>query len=243
MPPATATTLERHAYERWHDSLGVDAEIDTPWHRQIVAQLGRNDYRIEGRVLEIGCGRGGFACWLASHPGVSAVVAADFSGVAVTKGWHHAAQQHVDTVRWAVADIQRIPFAPASFDNVVSCETIEHLPSPRSAIAELFRVVRPGGRLYLTCPNYMGPIGLYRGYMRLRGQVFTEEGQPINRFLLLPLTLRWLRVAGFRVESFDSAGHYLPWPGAPPRDMGVLRPSWLARWFGLHACVVATKPR
>ena len=239
---ASAATGDRDAYENWHARLGVDAAVDTPWHRQLRARLDQAEVPLRGRVLEIGAGRGGFAVWLAARPGVSRVVAADFSGVGVRMGRAHAVQHGITSLDWTVADIQSVPFASGVFDAAFSCETIEHVPSPATGLKELCRILRPGGRLYLTCPSYLGLIGAYRLYLRLRGRPFTEEGQPINRFLLLPVTLAMVRSAGFRIDWFGSTGHYLPWPGAPPRDLGDLRPAWLVRWFGLHSCIIATKP-
>ena len=89
-------------------------------------------------------------------------------------------------MKWETGDIQAIAHPAASFDTVFSCETIEHVPDPRQAIRELARVLCPGGRLFLTCPNYLGLMGLYRGYLRLTGRRYREEGQPINQFLILP---------------------------------------------------------
>jgi 2-polyprenyl-3-methyl-5-hydroxy-6-metoxy-1,4-benzoquinol methylase len=46
-----------------------------------------------------------------------------------------------------------VPFASASFDLVWCSEVLEHLADPRAALAELRRVLRPGGVLLLTTPN------------------------------------------------------------------------------------------
>jgi SAM-dependent methyltransferase len=240
--PRAGLPTSREAYENWHARLDVDTAADTPWHRQVRARVEEAPLPLRGRVLEIGAGRGGFASWLATRQGVTRVVAADFSGVGVRMGRAHAARQGLTSLDWTVADIQSIPFASGAFDAVFSCETIEHIPSPAQGLKELWRILRPGGRLFLTCPNYLGLMGAYRAYLRLRGRPFTEDGQPINRFLLLPVTLAMVRAAGFQIDAFGSTGHYLPWPGAPPRDLGEVGPSWLARWFGLHSCVVATRP-
>jgi hypothetical protein len=102
-------------------------------------------------------------------------------------------------------------------------------------------VLRPGGRLFLTTPNYLGPMGAYRGYLRLTGRRFTEEGQPINHLLVAPMVRRWVRAAGLRIVLTTSSGHYLPFPGRPPVLL-VERSRWLAP-FGLHALTVAEKPR
>lgn len=238
-------TESRQAYETWHERLDVDAETETPWHRLVKARLDPARDLAGKRVLEIGCGRGGFACWLAtSEPHAPAeVVAADFAETAVAKGKAFAARRGLSGITWEVADIQALEHADATFDTVVSCETVEHVHDPRRALRELARVLKPGGRLLLTAPNYLGTMGLYRGYMRLTGRRYTEEGQPINNFLLLPRVRAWVTAAGLRVSEVDGVGHYLPFPRRPPIEVPLLNePRMLTRWFGLHSLVVAEKP-
>ena len=48
------------------------------------------------------------------------------------------------------ADAHALPFADASFDNVVAIETLEHLRDPQRAIREITRVLRAGGRVLVT---------------------------------------------------------------------------------------------
>ena len=234
----------RASYDAWHDRFPVDADTNTPWHRLVRAQLDAGRDLAGRRVLEIGCGRGGFACWMAGQVAPAGqVVAADFSGTAVEKARSFAAGQGVRGVVWEVGDIQRIAHPDASFDTVVSCETIEHVPQPRRAIGELARVLKPGGRLFLTTPNYLGTMGLYRIYLRLRGRRYTEEGQPINNALLLPVTRAWVASAGLRVLSTSAAGHYLPLPGRPPIAISAIEnPHGVQRWVALHSLIVAEKP-
>jgi 2-polyprenyl-3-methyl-5-hydroxy-6-metoxy-1,4-benzoquinol methylase len=240
----TVTESARSAYEAWHGRLDVDAESDAPWHRLVKQHLDPARDLRGRRVLEIGCGRGGFACWLASRgeDGPAEVVAADFAEAAVAKGEAFARSRGLERLTWEVADIQAIAHPDASFDTVVSCETVEHVPDPRRAVGELARVLRPGGRLFLTTPNYLGAMGLYRGYMRLTGRRYTEEGQPINNFTLLPRTRAWVARSGLRVRAVDGVGHYLPFPGRPPVELPVFdNPRIVQRWFALHSLVVGEK--
>lgn len=234
----------RAAYDRWHEPIAADEISHTPWHRLLRRHLDLAA-DVAGRwVLEIGCGRGSLTRWLIAQPERPArLVAADFSETALRKASAAALKAGLGPVHWKQCDIQALPFRDASFDTVISCETIEHVPDPARAVREMTRVLRPGGRLLLTTPNYLGPLGLYRGYLRLTGRRFTETGQPINRFTMLPVTRAWARRAGLEIERVDSEGHYVPWPGRRPAEIPALaHPHSVMRWFGLHSIVVAHKP-
>ena len=53
-----------------------------------------------------------------------------------------------------VADAIRLPLPTASFDRVIAAEVLEHITDDRSAIAELARVLRPGGTMAVTVPRW-----------------------------------------------------------------------------------------
>jgi SAM-dependent methyltransferase len=52
-------------------------------------------------------------------------------------------------------DALSLPFADGEFDRVVAAEVLEHIPDDRIAIAELARVLRPGGTLAVTVPRWL----------------------------------------------------------------------------------------
>jgi 2-polyprenyl-3-methyl-5-hydroxy-6-metoxy-1,4-benzoquinol methylase len=242
---AAAGAGAARAYDLWHTAIVGEDHADSPWHRLIRRHLDPARDLAGRRVLEIGCGRGGFSRWLASaDPPPAEVCAADFSEAAVRRGEAAARAAPPTPARlvWSVGDIQAIDHPAASFDTVFSCETIEHVPDPRRAVRELARVLRPGGRLFLTTPNYLSLTGLYRLYVTLSGRTFTECGQPINNLTMLTTNVNWVIRAGLRVTAVDGAGHYLPVPGRPPVRIPALD-SWRPlRWLALHGLVVAEKP-
>ena len=239
-----ADSQARAVYESWHERVQRDAATaDRPWHDLVFAHLQPSD--LDGRaVLEIGCGRGELACELVTGATPPArLIAADFAHAAVRLGRARAAGRDIAGVTWMVADVQHIGLPDASVDTVISCETIEHLPDPVQALREFSRVLRPGGRLILTTPNYFGPFGLYRAYLRLRGRRYTEGDQPICRLTMLPRTLFWVWRSGLRVRAAAASGQYLLAPGRLPWEPGVLkRLNWLLWPLGLHSLVVAEKP-
>lgn len=55
------------------------------------------------------------------------------------------------------ADGAALPFAAAGFDAAICAELLEHVPDPRAVLAEVARVLRPGGRLVITVP-FLYPI-------------------------------------------------------------------------------------
>jgi 2-polyprenyl-3-methyl-5-hydroxy-6-metoxy-1,4-benzoquinol methylase len=231
----------RAAYDTWHGYHEVDRDANSPWHELLFAHLDTARDLDGRRVLEIACGRGGLACRLASGPHRPRhLLAADFSTTAVAKGRLHAQQRGLH-LQWSVSDLHACPLCDGAFDTVISCESIEHLEHPQVACREFARVLKPGGRVYVTTPNYLGPLGLYRAYARLRGRPYTEGGQPINRFMLLPRTCHWLRRAGFRVVNVDAIGHYVPWPGRPWQRLSALDGLPVLRWLALHSIVVGEK--
>jgi 2-polyprenyl-3-methyl-5-hydroxy-6-metoxy-1,4-benzoquinol methylase len=229
----------RGAYEKWHQLHGIDPDANAPWHRMLKPLLASEP--LDGKtLLEIGCGRGDFSCWLAKNTRAR-TTAADMSAVAIGKGreFGNAAGLSID---WELTDIQSIAHPSNCFDYVISCETIEHVQDPQRAVKELARVLKPGGKLFLTTPNYLNLIGLYRGYLRLKGQRYTETGQPINRFVLLPRTIRWIRTSGLRILRAESRGLYLPIPGRPWTLLDTVeRPRSLTKWIGLHSLAIAQK--
>jgi SAM-dependent methyltransferase len=240
---ASTEARAREAYEGWHRRVESEtAAGESPWHHLVARQLTPALFS-RSRVLEIGCGRGEFVRRLIDAFGAPRqFVAADFAASAVQLGRGRLRPGHQTGVSWAVASIQDIPLADRTFDIVISCETIEHVVDPVKALRELHRVLRPGGTLMLTTPNYLGPMGLYRAYLRAVGRRYTEGGQPICHLTSLPRTMAWPRRAGFRVRHVDASGHYAPWPGRQPFELSDLdRVRWL-RWFALHALVVAERP-
>jgi SAM-dependent methyltransferase len=236
----------RRTYDAWHaraESPGAVA--DAPWHELLFRHLDPARDIAGRRVLEIGCGRGELAARVGEGTTAPQLyVAADFAGAALTFARRRSyGVRHGGTLRYAVTDMQAVGLRSGLFDTVISCETVEHLRDPVAALREVARVLRPGGRLFLTTPNYLGLFGAYRVYLRATGRRYTEGDQPICRVTSLPRTVRWVKRAGMRLVTLDADGHYTLWPGRVPARREC--PPWLsaAIWpFGLHSIVVASKP-
>lgn len=108
------------------------------------------DLPAPARVLELGCGLG--FLWRQNADRIPAswqLVLTDFSRGMLTaaRTWLHEADV---AATYLVADAQRIPFATAEFDAVIANHMLYHVPNRPAALAEIRRVLRPGGRLYAS---------------------------------------------------------------------------------------------
>jgi SAM-dependent methyltransferase len=124
------------------------------------------DYRRLGagqgdRLLDLGCG-GGRHAFEAMRRGLS-VVALDADAAEVKDAAalieamlsdDEATRGHGGTGQGLVGDGLALPFPDGAFDRVIAAEVLEHVPSDGPAIAELARVLRPGGTIAVTVPRW-----------------------------------------------------------------------------------------
>ncbi len=104
--------------------------------------------RIQGNILENGCGVGMYVEHLAPFGGKIFGLEFDFE---------RASEAGTNSPRIFNAAGEFVPLPSGTIDLILSHEVIEHVQSDRAAICEMIRVLRPGGRIVLFCPN--------RGYL------------------------------------------------------------------------------
>ncbi len=101
------------------------------------------------RYLDAGCGDGRYLAALARAERPSQVVATDISDRILQVAREAAASAGID-VETARANLEALPFADESFDVVLCTQVIEHLLDPSRGLAEIARVLAPGGTAIVT---------------------------------------------------------------------------------------------
>ncbi|HEY2815047.1 MAG TPA: class I SAM-dependent methyltransferase [Acidimicrobiales bacterium] len=146
----TADHWEAHA-GWWQD--GFTDGVDPEYEEQILP-LATECLSGATEILDVGCGEGQVARLAHSLPGVRRVVGIDPT----------AAQVDVAVARgggptYARAAAAKLPFRDGRFDAVVACLVFEHIHDVDDAIAEVARVLRPGGRFafFLNHPLLQTP--------------------------------------------------------------------------------------
>lgn len=115
----------------------------------------------QARVLDNGCGIGTYVAHL--RPLAREVWGLDYERDRVAE-----AARRLGPERLVVGAGEALPFPDASFDVVISNEVIEHVRDDRESVSEMVRVLTPGGRAVVFCPNRWYPVEQHGVFWRGR---------------------------------------------------------------------------
>ncbi|HJY32061.1 MAG TPA: class I SAM-dependent methyltransferase [Actinomycetota bacterium] len=185
---------------------------DPRWRRFLVSKVNA----IPGSwVLDVATGTGLVARELASKN--VRVVGLDQSAAMVARGVEAVRRRGLDErVRFTLGQAQALPFADGSFDAVTFTYLLRYVVDPAATVAELVRVLRPGGVMasleFHVPPEPWARAGWFaytRSAMPLVGWTVSNEWYRTGRFLArsitefverypLPVQVRWWQEAGMR---------------------------------------------
>ena len=132
--------LRRFILEQWYNPGFVGLWVNPFFHarRELFRSINRFGSKIEGRVLDVGCG---------SKPYQALFAASEYVGLEIDTPDNRLRKQ---------ADVfysgDVFPFPAQNFDSVVCSQVLEHIFSPEKFLGEIFRVMRPGASMLLTVP-------------------------------------------------------------------------------------------
>ncbi len=166
------------------------------------------------RVLDVGCGWGGYTRLFA---GAGAdVVAVDIERSESVEG--QGGLMPGGPWKLVIGNALSLPFPAEQFDFIFCASLIEHVPQPGCLLAELYRVLRPGGQCYLGFPPFYSPAGGHQfkpfhllgervatALVRRGGRTFANAG---GSWGLYRLTVRRAKQhiveAGFLIEDIST---------------------------------------
>jgi ubiquinone/menaquinone biosynthesis C-methylase UbiE len=158
-------------------------------------RLERNGIAVDGfggkSLIDVGCGGGRYACaW--RELGASPVLGVDISPLNIKDARQRSQANHLTAIRFETANVLDLHFEAASFDAVFSNGVLHHTTNWRLGIAELLRILKPGGFGWLYLIE--DPGGLFWDLIEiLRGMMQNENRD------LAQATLQMLNIPGNRI--------------------------------------------
>lgn len=189
--PAEATLADYYPVDYSpHQREGGLVQLVQRWLRRRQARHIKKAIPIGGRVLEIGCGTGDLLVPLQSLGVlVSGVEISSYAAEIVRR--NHGLDVHTGTLFDA-------PYAPHSFDAVVMRHVIEHFPSARRALDQIASLLKPGGVLFITTPNFESFDG------KIFGRYWHDLDPPRHLAVFSVTTLdRMLKNTGFEMRAIS----------------------------------------
>lgn len=203
-PYAAIATADIVVQERLADVLEIRA-AEPAQQAMLTAYLSEVDFSQGARVLDLGCGTGAVSRFLARCPGVSEVIGVDPSPVFLARATQLA--RDVPNLSFENGDARSLPFTDASFDVVVAHTVLCHVPEPAQALAEAFRVTRPGGWLAAFDGDYPTTTVAIGEFDPLQACVEEMINGWVHNLWIARRLPAMARSAGFEVASFRSHGY------------------------------------
>jgi SAM-dependent methyltransferase len=193
--------IRQHADRRFRSERDY-ARFEYYRSAKVIAVLDRAGVDFTGRVLDAGCGGGGMPLSLAEHAafvvGIDPIDRFSDAGVALAR------KMRLGHLHFARADGQALPFRDGSFDLVLSHAVIEHVPDATRYLRECRRVLRSGGRVYLSTAPYLSFAGAHLPRLKVPVPLHLLLGRPIafRTFRMLARRAPWLLKEPAHENSF-----------------------------------------
>ena len=138
------------------------------------------------RVLEVGPGTGYYAIPMAGWLGDGQLDVFDIQQEMLDHTMNEALKNGLDNIVPVQGDAQQLPYTDDTFDAAYLATVLGEIPSPEQALAELGRVLKPGGRLVvgelLPDPHWVSPGRLDRGATAAGLRFTRRAGTPLGYF-------------------------------------------------------------
>lgn len=190
---------------KYYKFSAPNSAIDSPPYQRVLLKtfLSNLSGLKKLSVLDFGCGKGNNLAILSKLFAI--VVAIDVSQKAIDAAKrNHKSFKKISYLKY---DGGRLPFSEAQFDFVIACEVLEHVANLESTFRELNRVLKPGGYIFISVPNYWNIRGVTKGILDfLMGEGAWDPGRAHvggyerfmtpNKVLSLLKNYKILRTAG-----------------------------------------------
>ena len=176
-----------HVFEKIYNNYDtmnsiISFQRHKAWRKDVMKRMRVNE---GSHALDVCCGTGDWSFALAAAAGPSGeVIGLDFSENMLSVAKEKKGQLHLEQLRFIHGNAMELPFEDNSFDYVTIGFGLRNVPDYMTALKELYRVLKPGGKvvcLETSQPTMLGFRQLYYLYFRfimpLIGRIFAKSYQ------------------------------------------------------------------
>lgn len=142
------------SYAKWQYTKGEQTIKFYLEHTQIDEMFKDKD------VLDIGCGAGGKSLYYLSQ-GAKSVTGIDVVEEYAQESEVLANELGLEGFKFVCGDAAKTEFADNSFDTIIMNDAMEHVADPKAVLNEIYRILKPKGKLYVNFPPYNHPFGAH----------------------------------------------------------------------------------
>jgi SAM-dependent methyltransferase len=169
-------------------------EFDKAHVQRFEISIHRLDLPEDGRLLNLWSRQGEAIPYIRERFPEAELINSEISSVMLKQ-----ARNRFPNEIFVECDLQDIDYPDDYFDGILSLEMLEHSPSPQRILEQMFRVLKPGGQLILTCPTKVSEIHLW-----IADHFFGNHGEGPHRFPSIGRVKKMMSKAGFKLSYHKS---------------------------------------
>ncbi|MBT4513285.1 MAG: methyltransferase domain-containing protein, partial [Chloroflexi bacterium] len=149
-------------------------------------------YSAGHKVLEAGCGVGGQTVILTRRSPETEFISIDISPESLSQA--QVELEGITNVCFRQANITELPFDDESFDVVIELDVIHHVQDLGTTLAEIYRVLKPGGHFLVFEPNICNPLMFFAHALPIEERLALGRNRPTKLISLLEerfTTINW----------------------------------------------------
>ncbi len=196
IPSQPQTTASAHDVQWYNEFYKIRQFGLSPWYRFLLPELAKT-LKPSSQLLELGCGQAHILRVIAEK---GLLPQENITGVDQSKTAVEFCAEHLPKARFLTGDLYDLSNLPqGSFDVCLLMETIEHIEAPEQPIANIRRLLKPGGLLFVSFPNFFHLPWLA---VRILSEKLNRPNwivlQPVDKIYTVASVKRLFTKAGFR---------------------------------------------
>jgi len=197
------TNISAHFDEMAHnrdDHISNDVILNYEQKLRADAVLGFLNPEQKDEILEVGCGNGRDLLEIAK-------TGCKLTGIDISEEMLEGAKKQLAPLKQAqvnimYADVTKLDFKDNSFDKIIASEVLEHIPEFEKALAEMARVLKPGGELVVSTPNWLSMHGFERFFFyNLLGK---KDNHPYDKWKSYQILKTSIEKTSLKVVDYKS---------------------------------------